>query len=369
MSLFGNPRFLGIDFGTASLKAVELELAGGKPVLVNYGVADFSHLEDELKEATYTYDEAVSLYLHALLEKMQPKTKKVHIAMPAYTGLIALVDFPSMSETEMNEAVQFEAHKYVPMALDDVALSWDIVGKRSSGDDGEVMEVLLVAALKKEVARYQGYISMENLEMNLLEIETFSIVRSLIEKAPGAKLLIDLGSRATNIILTENGTVKLGRNIDTGGKDMTRTLAETMDVSRDRAEDLKKSGKDFLNQPTSMVVFPSLQIIVSEALRVIESHESKHPESKVSEVILSGGSARLAGLPEYLTKLLNRPVSIGHPWFKIQSTEKQQAIIHETGSSFAVAIGLALGGIENHLKESQKGSFFGSLNSALQKKS
>ncbi len=80
MPFFGNPRFLGIDFGTAALKVVELELIGGKPVLVNYGVADFSHLEEELKNATYTYDEAVSLYLHALLVKMQPKTNSAYIA-------------------------------------------------------------------------------------------------------------------------------------------------------------------------------------------------------------------------------------------------------------------------------------------------
>ena len=368
MALFGNPRFLGIDFGTASLKAVELELVGDKPVLVNYGVADFSHLEEELKEANYTYDEAVALYLHALLAKMNPTTDQAHIAMPAYTGLIALVDFPSMSEAQMSEAVRFEAHKYVPMALDDVALSWEIVGRRETGEGEGVMEVLLVAALKKEVARYQGYIAQEKLEMSLLEIETFSIVRSLIGTEPGAKLLIDLGSRATNIILADGGEVKLGRNIDTGGKDMTRTLAETMDVTKERAEDLKKSGKDFLNQPTSAVTFPSLQIIVSEALRVIESHETKHPESQVGEIILSGGSARLAGLPEYLSKLIGRPVSIGHPWSKIQSTEKQQAIIHETGSSFAVAIGLALGGIETHLKKSKETSFLGSINTALHKK-
>ena len=82
MPFFGNPRFLGIDFGTAALKVVELELVGEKPVLVNYGVADLSHLEEELKNATYTYDEAVRLYLHALLEKLKAKTNKAYIAMP-----------------------------------------------------------------------------------------------------------------------------------------------------------------------------------------------------------------------------------------------------------------------------------------------
>ncbi len=275
MPFFGNPRFLGIDFGTAALKVVELELVEGKPILVNYGVADFSHLEEELKNATYTYDEAVGLYLHALLTKMNPKTDKAHIAMPAYTGLVALVDFPSLDESQMNDAVQFEAHKYVPtVSLDDVALSWEIVERRKDSEGNIVMEVLLVAALRKEVNRYQAYIQNEALEMSLLEIETFAIVRALLEKKSGSgmRILIDIGSRATNIILTHDGSVKLSRNIDTGGKDMTRTLSDTIEVARPRAEELKKSGKDFLNQRESAVVFPTLQVIITETKRIIAAH-------------------------------------------------------------------------------------------------
>lgn len=370
MSFFGNQRFLGIDFGTAALKAVELELVGEKPVLINYGVADFSCLDEELKTASYTYDEAVSLYFRALLAKMKVGTTKVNVAMPAYTGLIALVEFPAMESTQMDEAVQFEAHKYIPTSLEDVALSWEIVGQRKGSDGDSLMEVLLVAALRKEVARYQMYVTHESLEMSMLEIETFAIVRSLLEKAPGsgAKILIDVGSRATNIILTVDGSVILSRNIDTGGKDMTRTLSETINVTHDRAEDLKKSGKDFLNQRESAVMFPTLQVIVGETKRVIDSYNEKHPELGVSEIVLSGGSSRLAGIVEYLSEMLALPVSIGHPWSKIESTEKQQAVIHETGTSFAVAIGMALGGVENHLKASKK-NFLGNLSAALHKKS
>ncbi|MDQ5902305.1 MAG: hypothetical protein QG606_521 [Patescibacteria group bacterium] len=372
MPFFGNPRFLGIDFGTASLKVVELELVGGKPILVNYGVADFSHLEEELKTATYTYDEAVGLYFHALLAKMKPKTNQAYVAMPAYTGLITLVEFPPLDESQMAEAVQFEAHKYVPTAsLDDVALSWEIIGKRKGSEGDVIMEVLLVAALRKEVNRYQSYIQKESLETSLLEIETFAIVRALLEKSPGsgAKILIDIGSRATNIILTDDGMVKLSRNIDTGGKDMTRTLSDTIEVARSRAEELKKSGKDFLNQRESAVVFPTLQVLITETKRVIASHEEKHPESKVTEIILSGGSSRLAGIVEYLSSIFELPVSIGHPWSKIEATEKQQVMIHETDASFAVAIGLALGGAENSTRSKEQGKgFLGGLETLFQKK-
>ncbi len=371
MSLFRNTHFFGIDFGTSALKAVEFELVGDRPVLVNYGVADLTQLEEEIKHENYTYDEAIGLYLKALISKMKPETTQVSVAMPAYTGLITLVEFPVMAESQMNEAVQFEARKYVPTnSLDDVALSWEVLGKRNGSDGDSLMEVLLVAALRKEVNRYQRYIGQEALDMKFLEIETFSIVRSLIERVPGsgAKILIDLGFRATNIILTRDGMVELSRNIDTGGKDMTRTLADTIDVSPDRAEELKKSGKDFLNQRESLVVFPTLQVIITEAKRIIASQAERRPESKVAEIILSGGSSRLAGLPEYLSGIFEIPVSIGHPWSKIQATEKQQAMIHETGASFAVVIGLVLGGIENHLKVAKEKKFLGGLGAAFHNK-
>ena len=229
--------------------------------------------------------------------------------------------------------------------------------------------MLLVAALRKEVLRYQSYIEREGLEIQTLEIETFSIVRSLLDSTSGTKVLIDLGSRATNIILTENGIIKLSRNIDTGGKDMTRTLAETINVGRERAEELKKSGKDFLNQRESSIMFPTLQVVIDETQRVIASYEEKHQGSKVADIVLSGGSSRLAGLTEYLETAFHLPVNIGHPWKKIQSTEKQQAMIHETDASFAVVIGLALGGVEQYLKNSKNRGLLNNIESIFHVKS
>jgi hypothetical protein len=48
--------------------------------------------------------------------------------------------------------------------------------------------------------------------------------------------------------------------------------------------------------------------------------------------------------------------------------EKQQAMIHDTDTSFAVAIGLALGGVENFLREKKNKRFFGGLDTMFQKK-
>src|SRR3989344_7855600 len=159
--MFGlsKPYFLGVDFGTSSIKIVELTLKKGKPYLLNFGQVDLSKLEKgELSSPQSSYDQEIVLYLQALLKRFRPKSDSASVAMPAFIGLISLIELPQMEEKELEEAIQFEAHKYIPSPLQAIALSWDVVGAKPAQDGREGrMEVLLVAALKKEVERIRGY--------------------------------------------------------------------------------------------------------------------------------------------------------------------------------------------------------------------
>lgn len=355
---FGKPHFLGIDFGTSSIKAVELAIEDGRPTLVNYGQVSLSILEKGVHDGR-TYDEEIALHLRALLEKFHPKSPALSVAMPAFIGLISLIELPEMEESELQEAIKFEAHKYIPTPLEEVALSWEVAGKVSTRmTDGEQtgtkMEVLLVAALNKEVERYEHYVRATGLEMNLLELETFSIVRSVVGKTPGLVLVLDIGSRATNLILVEDGFVKVSRNLDVGGRDITRTLMEGLSITQERAESLKKSGKDFLNAPESALVFPVLQMVASEGKRMLDAYGAKHPGITCDAVLLSGGTGQFTGLSEYLSKAFALPVRVGDPWERVSYDEKLRPMIESLGTSFSVALGLALSGVEAELEKKDK---------------
>ncbi|MFZ2300039.1 MAG: type IV pilus assembly protein PilM [Candidatus Moraniibacteriota bacterium] len=351
---FGRPRFLGIDFGTASIKAVELAVENNRPVLVNYGQVSLADLEKGTPPQGRSYDEEIVLHLKTLLEHMKPKSRSANVAMPAFIGLISLIEFPPMEEAELQEAVRFEAHKYIPSSLDDVALSWEVVGMRDVPESGKRMEVLLVAALNKEVARYERYIASAKLTLDFLELETFSIVRSIVGREPGLTLLIDIGSRATNLLLVEDGLVKVSRNLDVGGRDITRVLAESLSITLDRAKILKRSGKDFLMAPEAALTFPSLQMIASEAKRMLASYQTKHSGVQCKGVILSGGTAKFSGLVQYYTNLLKLPVTLGDPWKNVQYDPRLAKKIQGFGPSFAVALGLALHGTDTILRKKEK---------------
>lgn len=345
--------YLGVDFGTSSIKVVELGLENDEPVLLNYGEINLALLETMRSGDQGSYDAQITIFLRALLEKVGPKTRQVYVAMPAFIGLVALVEFPQMNESELESAIQFESHKYIPSPLHEVALSWEVVGQRTVAlsDDASQqvtkLEVLLVAALNKEVERYESYIRSVGCSMQLLELETFSMVRSTVRDASEAYLVIDIGSRATNFVLVENRLVKMNRNLDVGGRDVTRTLTEALNISFDRAEMLKKSERDFLNQPESRITFLPLEMIVSEAQRILQSREAKTPQiPKVHGIILSGGTAGMTGLPQYFSTMLDLPVEVASPWRGIRYDQKLQGAIDRMSTSYSVALGLALWGIE-----------------------
>jgi type IV pilus assembly protein PilM len=138
----------------------------------------------------------------------------------------------------------------------------------------------------------------------------------------------------------------MSRNLDVGGQDVTRTLHEGLNVTLERAEALKKSTEDFLNTPESAMIFPSLEMIASESQRMLESFVAKYPERRCQGVVLSGGTAQMMGLAEYYTRMIGLPVSIGNPWSRIAYDESVRTDIEKMGTSFSVALGLALAGID-----------------------
>lgn len=364
------PYFLGVDFGTASIKVVELTLENGKPKLTNYGQADLMKLDKDRATSVGPGSDDSVVYLRALLERLHPKSQSAYVAMPAFIGLISLIELPEMDEADLGDAIKFEAHKYIPSPLEEVALSFEVVGIRQAEDGSQKMEVLLVAALNKEVDRYKQCITDAHLKLEFLELETFSLARSLVKKQEGLYLVADIGSRATNLILVDNGLVKVSRNLDAGGRDITRTLHEGLNIAVERAEALKRSDKDFLNIPESAMVFPTLEMIASESQRMLSTYLAKYPDKTCQEMILSGGTAQMTGLIDYYKRVLGLPVRVGDPWQGIEYDADRTEEIKGLGTSFSVALGLALAGIETVTKQEKpltpKKSF--SLKELLNKK-
>jgi type IV pilus assembly protein PilM len=348
--------FVGIDFGTSAIKIVELTFKNQKAQLVNYGWVDIglSPDRDLMGPKALSRDERLKTYLANLLERIDLKSNAAYVSMPGFTGLVTLIEFPNMKREELEKAVQFEAHKYIPTDLEEVSIGWEIVEKHEEGEivkktnpQGKI-QVLLVAAPNKEVARYESIVRGAKLSVRAVELETFSLARSLVGEDLGTFVIIDVGSRATNIVLVEKGIVKVNRNVDIGGTEITNTVADSMNISKQRAEIMKKEERDLLNSKESSIIMPTLEFVANETLRIITAYKEKNKEGRVDGLILSGGSAKLKGIEDYFTRTVGIHASIGNPWKKIVYDGRLEPAIERIGSAYSVAIGLALRGIEEY---------------------
>jgi type IV pilus assembly protein PilM len=265
----------------------------------------------------------------------------VCVSLPSFSGLVTVIELPKMNEEELEGAIRFEAPKYIPLPLEEVVLSWEIL-QPDPGSPGK-MRILLVAALDKDIARYESYLHGQSLSLEFLELEIFSLVRSTISDKTKNWLIVDIGSRAANIILVEQGLVTANRTIDRGGNEITNTLMDGMQVNWARAEQLKKGAVDYFQQPGSKMVFPTVEMVNYEAKRMLES--AKKQNRTISGVILSGGSVKMKGLDQYISNALQLPVTFANPWSGVRFPEPLRPIIDRYGSSFSIALGLALGGL------------------------
>ena len=112
---FGKNIFFGLDIGTSSIKAVELELIDGKPFLSNYAWMPLDSLRKKNGDELSDLDLVLPKYLKKIIKEAKFRGKNAYVSVPASAGLITPIDFPAMADEDIEQAIRFEAHKYVPI--------------------------------------------------------------------------------------------------------------------------------------------------------------------------------------------------------------------------------------------------------------
>jgi type IV pilus assembly protein PilM len=354
MQFFRKPvkKHLGVDIGTASLKVVELEDMGGRAKLSTYGSIDLPL--DIIKSDSREVIVQISGALKELIKAAGVTADRATSALPGFSVFTTVIDLPKMPETELAQAIKYEAEKYIPSPIEDVVLDWENVGEQEAeivlkGEKKKAMmsRILLTAASKNLVAKYMEIFKNVGLSLESLETEAVALVRALVGEDTSPLLLIDMGATATDICLVEDTSPRLTRSIDLGGNAVTRSIAKSLNIKPERAQQFKK---DFGLKGITGV---SLEEKVPQAIRAVIDdivREIRHACNmfynkggrKIEKVILTGGAAKLSGLSQYLNSLLGVPVYLGNPWARVLYPEELKSILLDLGPDFSGAVGLAM---------------------------
>ena len=183
-------------------------------------------------------EDAVAL-LKALVKQVAPTTKEAIASLPPFDVFMTLVDFPAMEAKDVAKALVYQAKQYVPMPLSEVALDWMKVADYQDEKGFAHQKILLISVPQEHIKKYQRIFQGAGLRLRALEIESLSIAR-IFAGDPTSTIVVDIGSRSTNIIFIQKGVLAWSAQSDIAASSLTQALATSLGINPMRAEELKK---------------------------------------------------------------------------------------------------------------------------------
>jgi type IV pilus assembly protein PilM len=129
-SLFGqsSPPLVGLDISTSGVRLVELADAG-KGVLRLERHAFEPLPRGAVVDGNIENIEAVSEAVRRVWKKSGTRIKHVALGMPPAAVITKKIILPAgLAEDQLEVQVESEASQYIPFALDEVSLDFDVIG-------------------------------------------------------------------------------------------------------------------------------------------------------------------------------------------------------------------------------------------------
>jgi type IV pilus assembly protein PilM len=338
MGLFSND-ITGVDIGAGSIKVVRLSRGGNRPKLVSAALMEFPP------------DPTQPMVIGAELRHLQAGKKiganNIVTLMPGRNLTIRSLTLPKMPLNELREAVRWEAKRHISYPIDSAQIEYLILGERLEGLV-EKYDLVMVAAERGKVLEQlmpfqQAKIKVSAVDANALALR--NVLRTREIPVDENTLVVDLGAGKTEVNVFRGGKLRFSRCVESGGLDMTRAIAEALNIGLQEAEDRKRAMNIMMPSDQDQAI-TALQTrvdgLLMEIRRSVEYYKTTFREKNVAGMILSGGVSLMQGLKDYFARSLEGTVEIDRPFDGLTC---KQNVLDEFGPvapRFSAAIGLAL---------------------------
>ncbi|MEZ4180650.1 MAG: type IV pilus assembly protein PilM [Candidatus Doudnabacteria bacterium] len=323
---------LGVDIGTSDIKIVQINQ--DSKTLETYGIVNLP----VPITTKITTDELASIIelLRNLVEKARVTTKSCVVSLPNSAVFTSIIDLPQMSDKELDSAVRFEAKKYVPLPPSDIYLSWTMISQNQAN---KTLKILIIAVPKQIRDLYVKIFEQAGLELQAIEIEALSLIRTLVSDLSKNDVIIDIGGKVTGINFVKEGLLHLTRNLNIGGDTITEKIAQALNLDVHRAQQFKHdfglTGTEFLPE----AVKPVLSSIKEEIKQLANLYKSHNVN--IDRLVFTGGGSQMPGLVEYFNDL-EIATAMGDTLVNISYPQEATEVLKRFGPQLSVAVGLAL---------------------------
>ena len=334
----------GIDIGTTTTKVVWLNRENNT-ISYNTSLKMPTPPQGMQSESPFDHQEMAQM-INKLVIDAKIATNNVNIALPENHAFTKVIEMPVLTDNELENAIYWEAEQYIPVPLDTVTLAWSKLRTFKGSLPEEKMQVLLVAAPKELIKRYQTILDLAGLTIVSVETEILSVIRGLInQKNAPTSLIAHIGAMGTTLGIVQNGLLVFNYSVPLGGIALTRAIASDFGLSPAQAEEYKRvyglSDKNFGGK-VGKAIQPILTSLLTEVKKAMTFYSEKYRnESPISQLLLTGGGSTLPGLGVYFAQNLGLESVLANPWTMLNIQGVPQTV-EQQGPEYTVAVGLAL---------------------------
>ena len=340
---------VGIDIGTAGLRAVEVSDAGkGSPTLVRYHEVGLP--EGAVNRGEVVEPNTVAAAIKSLWSAGGFKSKNVVLGMGNHRVLARDLTVPKMSIKRIRESLPFQVQDMLSVPVADALLDFYPISE-TEGENGPEINGLLIAAIKEAVQSNVRAVQLAGLNPVEVDLIPFALSRVIYRgaKSEDAVVQIDVGVATTTVVVTRAGVPQFVRLIPAGGGDLTQALVLRLGITAEQAEALKRtqglhsaSVTDY--QMADTIISEVTTELLTSLRNTVNYFVNTRQNLPVTRIVLTGGGAQLNGFAKALGEMTRMPVFSADPSAAVALGKGVTAqALQQSRGAFSVALGLALG--------------------------
>lgn len=325
---------IGLDIGTYSIKAVELKKKDSLLSLTGFKITE--KLQGEPLPAS----------LKKVLEGANFSSTDLNISLSGNIVSARVIEMPEMSSEDLKNAVKCEVERFIPFSIEGAIIDYQIVAKNPAAKKNTV---LFAAAREDFVKNFVDVISQIGFRVKSVDVSAVALTNAFLNARPSGEkdeesafLLLNIGDSTSNVSVIHKGVPLILRDIAIAGREVSEAIVKSLDVDIKEAYQIKHNPPADKKEAVAETIRMVLNKLSKEVRLSIGYFENQYSKG-VSSIYLSGGSARLLGLREFLAESLDCKVESWNPFESVAAGENVSVkSLDDAKEELAVAAGLAI---------------------------
>lgn len=339
--LSGVSEFFGLDIGTTAIRAVQLTNDPKAKQLMKYSIAP---LDSKVAMSDAKADQLkLAEQVRSVLAAANMTTRNVAVGLPSQRVFTAVVDIEKLPPAELARTIHFQADSLIPTPLAESKIDWAVLGDAPTGP--EKVEVLISSVPNDFIEARLDLLESIGLNVIAFEPDNLALTRSLLAPDATAPLMVlDIGSKSTDLVITMNGAPRLTRAVPTGSEAIIRAAMQNLSIDEKQAQEFVfKFGlsQQKLEGQVYHAIISTVELLLSDISKSIKFFESRYQNVKLDRIVMTGGASALPEFPLYIANKFGINVEIGNAWSNVKFGPERQNELMAVSNHFGVAVGLA----------------------------